>query len=66
MLRPRLDEHDVNHVIKLILHFPVRRETALLRRSVQSQDESGLPTQLMPISFRCLKHTFLYLYPRDT
>src|SRR5262245_23286829 len=38
----------------------------LKRRSVQSQADSGLPTQLIPVVFRCLNHTFLYLYPRDT
>jgi methionine sulfoxide reductase catalytic subunit len=35
------------------------------RRSVQSQADSGLPTQLIPVAFRRVNHTFLYLYPRD-
>jgi hypothetical protein len=40
-------------------------ESLLSRRSVQSQADSGLPTQLIPVAFRRVNHTFLYLYPRD-
>jgi hypothetical protein len=40
-------------------------ETVLKRRSVQSQADSDLPTQLIPVAFRRVNHTFLYLYPRD-
>jgi hypothetical protein len=36
------------------------------RRSIQSQADSGLPTQRIPVAFRHVNHTFLYLYPRDT
>jgi hypothetical protein len=39
---------------------------SLKRRSVQSQAKSGLPTRLIPVAFRRVNHTFLYLYPRDT
>ena len=59
-------EHDVNHLIELdSSNSPIRRETALRRRSVQSQADSGLSTQLIPVAFRRVNHTFLYLYPRD-
>jgi hypothetical protein len=36
----------------------------LTRRSIQSQADSDLPTQLIPVAF-VVNHTFLYLYPRD-
>ena len=35
------------------------------RRTVQSRADSGLPTQLIPVAFCRVNHTFLYLYPRD-
>jgi hypothetical protein len=41
------------------------REIRLTRRSVQSQADSGLPTQLILVAFRRVNHTFPYLYPRD-
>jgi hypothetical protein len=41
-------------------------ERDFIEASVQSQADSGLPTQLIPIAFRRVNHTFLYLYPRDT
>jgi hypothetical protein len=41
-------------------------ERDFIEASVQSQADSGLPTQLIPITFRRVNHTFLYLYPRDT
>ena len=44
---------------------PNPRQLLSLRRSVQSQADSGLPTHLIPTSFRRVNHTFLYLYPRD-
>jgi hypothetical protein len=40
-------------------------KTRPLRRSIQSQADSGLPTQLIPVAFLRVNHTFLYLYPRD-
>ena len=38
----------------------------LTRRSVQSQADSGLLTQLIPVAFCRVDRTFLYLHPRDT
>jgi hypothetical protein len=37
-----------------------------MRRSVQSQADSGLPARPLPVVFRRVNHTFLYLSPRDT
>src|SRR5262245_29402395 len=51
--------------IKLISPSAQTGQFNLLRRSVQSQADSGLPTQRIPVPFRCVNHTFLYLYPRD-
>jgi hypothetical protein len=36
----------------------------LLGRTVQSQADSGLPTQRLPVAFR-RKSPFLYFRPRD-
>jgi hypothetical protein len=57
--RPREPQHFANP------QSCERCEIALRRRSVQSQADSGLPTQLIPVAFRRVNHTFLYLYPRD-
>ena len=55
----------VNRVIEL--NSPSNKSCEIcLKRSVQSQADSGLPTQLIPVAFRRVNHTFLYLYPRDT
>ena len=47
--------------------LPVREinKIQLKRRSIQSQADSGLPTQLIPGVFR-RKSPFLYFRPRDT
>jgi hypothetical protein len=56
----------VTSQIELISPTASSYKARLLRRSVQSQADSGLPTQLIPVAFRPVNHTFLYLYPRDT
>ena len=40
-------------------------KTRQLRRSIQSEADSSLPTRRLPVAFRRVNHTFLYLYPRD-
>ena len=43
------------------------RSKALFLSKVQfNLSDSGLPTRRIPVAFRRVNHTFLYLYPRDT
>ena len=46
--------------------FPLALRLELISTALQSQADSGLPTQRIPVAFRRVNHTFLYLYPRDT
>ena len=64
----RIQEYLSQHLTAagLKLYFPSNKSSKIsLTRSVQSQADSGLPTRLIPVAFRRVNHTFLYLYPRD-